>query len=127
MTENSKEINKPLTSKNDFGEVSMLPNKWWFLCTSILSLVLYYFDMITDYIMLDRFLKKLIQSNQISQTCAYTIFFYSSLLFTILPILSLILFSVLKTNWKELNWHRAISMIVQIFVESFFNIGLIKL
>ena len=79
MTENSKEINKPLTSKNDFGEVSMLPNKWWFLCTSILSLVLYYFDMITDYIMLNKFFYKInsIKSNLTNMRLHYLFLFES--------------------------------------------------
>ena len=122
-----KEIVKPLASKNDFVEVSMLPNKWEFLIASIISLVLYYADMVTDYLMLYRFYIKMTQTSEISRKRVYSFFFYSSLTFTILPILSLILFGILKRTWKNFNGYQMVFKVLEIFAESLLNIGLIKL
>jgi hypothetical protein len=120
--------NIPLTSQNNLGtEVSMLPNTWTFIATSIISASLYYTDMITDIFMLLRFHRKLTQSSENSTRRAYSFFFYSNLFFTIFPIVCLAFFSVLKSKWKNLTWYKFIGKIIMIFAESILNIGLIKL
>jgi len=123
-----KDINSPLTSQNNLGaEVSMLPNTWTFIATSIISATLYYTDMITDIFMLLRFHRKLIQSNENSTRRAYSFFFYSNLFFTLFPIVCLAFFSALKSKWKHLTWYKFIGKIIILFAESILNIGLIKL
>jgi ABC-type multidrug transport system permease subunit len=108
------------------GNTSILPKLWIFIASSIASIILYYIDMITDFLILVRIYKKMIDSNERQQRRVYEFFFYACLTFTIVPILSLILINILKANWKYQSGIKFLSKLASIFIGSIFNFGLVK-
>ena len=105
--------------------VSMLPSLREFVITSSFSIILYYVDMITDFLMLHQFYVKLSKTNE-NNRHAYQFFFYSSLIFTIFPIFSLIFFNVSNIPWKKKSSCDKLKKIFTITVDGLFNFGLIK-
>ena len=113
-------------TKYQYGNTSILPKLWTFIASSIASIILYYIDMITDFLILVRIYKKMIDSNEKQQRLAYEFFYYACLTFTIVPILSLILINILKANWKYQSGIKCLSKMASICVGSILNFGLIK-
>ena len=100
----------------------MLPNPCWFIVKSIPGIFLYYLDLITDLYMLKRFYLKYVNSHEDRPRFAYGFCFYASLTFTIMPIICLTLYGILKKEWKQQSCCR----IVFQFFKSIFNLGLIQ-
>ena len=107
-------------------KTSILPTLCGFAVSSALSICLYYVDMITDFLILSRFYKKMIDSNEISQRNSYEFFFYSSLVFTVLPILSLIFMGVLNAKWRFNTRIKVLGKLVTILIGSILNVALVK-
>jgi hypothetical protein len=105
---------------------SMLPNMCFFVLKSFAAILLYYADMFTDYFMLHRFYFKLINSTNDDTLFSYRLIFFASLFFTIIPVLSLIIFGILENNWKAQSCCKKCIQLINIVIGSVLNLGLIK-
>ena len=119
---------RPSADPDEIILAKLLPSSKKFSFFSILAIFLYYFDMLTDLVMIVRFYQ------QARAQCLHWAFFGCALFIFLLTFCILFVYGVRKANSKKTSTTRKtdsqsrekFKMYCQILLESVFNIYLIK-